>query len=193
LSEGPTFHDLIDRVRSGDETAAEELVHRYEPAIRRTVRARLRAAALRRLLDSADICQEVLASFFVRAALGRYELATEEQLVQLLVSMAHHKLTNHTREHRTQRRDLERDLAGDPEERGVADAGASPSRQVAARELLQEARRRLSEEERLLLDLRERGSSWDEVAVAVGGTPEAARKRLERALDRVAEELGLSS
>jgi RNA polymerase sigma-70 factor (ECF subfamily) len=189
MSEGPAFRELIDRVRRGDDAAAEELVRRYEPAIRRTVRARLRGAGLRRLLDSTDICQSVLASFFVRAALGRYELGTPEQLLQLLSSMAHHKLTNHARQQGAQRRDQGRNEAVDPEERGIPDPGATPSRQVAARELLEEARRRLSDQERWLLDLRQRDLSWDEVAATVGGTPDAARKRLERALDRVASEL----
>jgi RNA polymerase sigma-70 factor (ECF subfamily) len=189
--EGPTFRELIDRVRRGDGRAAEELVRRYEPAIRRTVRARLRGSALRRLLDSVDVCQSVLASFFVRAALGRYELGTPEQLLQLLTSMAHHKLTSHARRQGAQCRDLRRDEAGGPEGRGVADPRPGPGRQVAARELLEEVRRRLSDEERLLLDLRERGLGWDEVAAAVGSKPDAARKRLERALDRVAEGLDL--
>jgi RNA polymerase sigma-70 factor (ECF subfamily) len=190
-SEPLTFRDLIDRVRHGDDRAAEELVRRYEPAIRRTVRARLRGAALRRLLDSTDICQSVLASFFVRAALGRYELGTPEQLLQLLVSMAHHKLTSHTRGLGAQRRDVSRDEAGDPAERGVADPRPSPCREAAAKELLAEARRRLSDDERSLLELRERGLNWDAVAAAVGLKPDAARKRLERGLDRVADQLGL--
>jgi hypothetical protein len=37
---------------AGEEEAAAELLRRYEPAIRRTVRARLRESRLRRLLDS---------------------------------------------------------------------------------------------------------------------------------------------
>ena len=35
------FHDLIRRVRAGNEEAATEIVQRYEPAIRRAVRIRL--------------------------------------------------------------------------------------------------------------------------------------------------------
>ena len=46
-----TFRELIDRVRSGDEQAAIDLVRRYEPAIRRAARVRLRDPRLGRLLD----------------------------------------------------------------------------------------------------------------------------------------------
>jgi RNA polymerase sigma-70 factor (ECF subfamily) len=190
MSEATTFREMIDRVRHGDQRAAEELVRRYEPEIRRTIRARLRGA-LRRLLDSADICQSVLVSFFLRARLGRYDLGTPEDLLQLLLNMAHHKLTDQSRQHGAQRRNLARNEAGDPEERGLEARGASPSQQVADRELLEEVRGRLSEQEWQLLELRNQGLSWDEVAAAVGGTAEAARKRLERAGARVAGELGL--
>jgi len=184
------FRDLIRRVRAGEEEAAGELLRRYEPTIRRTVRARLRDSGLRRLLDSMDLSQAVLGSFFVNAALGRYELERPEDLLQLLTSMAHHKLTDEGRRHQAGRRDHRR-LANSPvEEQAVVARGSSPSQHVAAQELLQEARRRLSPEERRLLELRDRGQEWAAVAAIVGGQPEALRKQLHRALERVAEELG---
>jgi hypothetical protein len=68
------FEHLIGQVRRGDEHAAAELVRRYEKALRLAVHVRLSDPGLRRLLDSTDICQSVLASFFVRVAAGQYEL-----------------------------------------------------------------------------------------------------------------------
>ena len=59
------FVELIRRVRAGDEQASALLVHRYEPAIRIAVRARLTDPKLRRVLDSMDICQSVLGNFFI--------------------------------------------------------------------------------------------------------------------------------
>ena len=56
-----------------------ELVRDFEPAIRMEVHCRLRDQRLRRAFDSLDICQSVLASFFVRAASGQYELDTPGQ------------------------------------------------------------------------------------------------------------------
>ena len=69
------YADFIGRIRHGDERAAEELVRRYEPEIRLEVRGwlRLRNPALRRVFDSMDICQSVLASFFARAAVGDFD------------------------------------------------------------------------------------------------------------------------
>src|SRR6516225_780589 len=99
-SENDDFQALLGRVRAGDADAATELVRRYEPAIRRAARVRLLDTRLNRLLDSMDICQSVMASFFVRAALGQYELETPAQLLKLLATMTRNKLANQVKSHR---------------------------------------------------------------------------------------------
>lgn len=191
MAEEGAFQDLIRRVRAGDEQAAAELVRLYEPAIRRVVRIRLRDTRLRRLLDTIDICQSVFLNFFVRTAAGQFDLETPEQLLKLLATMARHNLANEALKQQAARRDHRRLAeagagAGEP-----ASSGPSPSEYVMAQELLQETRRRLSPEDRRLLELRELGREWGEIAVSVGGRPEALRKRLARAVDRVAGQLGL--
>jgi RNA polymerase sigma-70 factor (ECF subfamily) len=191
MAEEHSFQELMRRVRAGDDEAATELVRRFEPAIRRVVRLRLRDQQLRRLFDSMDICQSVLGSFFVRAAAGQLELNTADQLLKLLTTMARNNLTNQALKQRAARRDQRRVEAGDPEERELAARGSTPSQQLAARELLQETRRRLSKEERRLLEWREEGREWADIAQELAGSPEALRKQLARAIDRVAGELGL--
>src|SRR4051812_13228598 len=95
--EDSTFRDLMRRVRAGEAAAATELVRTYEPAIRRAVRVRLEDSRLQRLCDSMDICQSVLASFFLRAAAGQYDLEKPAHLFKLLVAMARNKLADETR------------------------------------------------------------------------------------------------
>ena len=194
-----SFRGLIARVRAGDDQAAAELVRRYEPAIRRAARVRLVDTRLNRLLDSMDICQSVMASFFVRAALGQFELETPDQLLRLLATMTRNKLAGQVKGHGAARRDFRRvgavpgdrdDGAGAGAEQ-IAGSDPTPSRDLAARELLDEALRRLSPEERRILDCREQGGQWAEIAAELGSSPEALRKRLARAVDRVAHELGL--
>src|SRR5882724_12732302 len=107
-SDNNSFLTFLERVRTGDQKAAEELVRMYEPEIRREVRLRLRDSRLRRDFDSVDICQSVLASFFVRAALGQYELEKPEQLIKLLVTMTRNKLIGKIRKMHTQTRDHRR-------------------------------------------------------------------------------------
>ena len=185
------FRELIRRVRAGDQDAAAELVRQYEPTIRRVVRVRLTDTRLRAALDSMDVCQSVLASFFVRAALGQYELETPEQLLKLLATVTRNKLADQARKQRVDRRENLPAADGSSADGHFIAAEASPSRQLAARDLLQEVRRRLTSEERQLLELRDQGLDWAQIAAARNGSPEALRKRLARAIDRVSAQLGL--
>jgi RNA polymerase sigma factor (sigma-70 family) len=191
LAGASDFQALMQRVRAGDEAAAAELVQQYEPAIRRTVRIWLVDARLRRMFDSMDICQSVLGSFFIRTALGQYQLDQPEQLIRLLVSMAKNKLADQVRKEQAGRRDRRRVESGDVHHMGLAGQDPTPSRHAAGRDLLSEIRKRLSEEERQLADQRAQGREWSEIAAQLGGNPEALRKRLTRAVNRVARELGL--
>lgn len=77
------------------------------------------------------------------------------------------------------------------EDNPVAAPDSSPSEQVAGQELIKEAGRRLSAEESQLLDLRQQGLEWKEIARRLEGNADALRMRLGRAIDRVAQELGL--
>ena len=84
--------------------------------------------------------------------------------------------------------------AGSPEELDqVADEGPSPSDQVAGKELLDRLRQALSDEERQLAELRGQGLSWSDIADRLGGTAQARRMQLARAVERVAHELGLEA
>ena len=99
------FRAFIARVRAGDEDAARELVERYEKVIRREVRLRLSDRTLRRVLDSMDISQSVLVSFFAKASSGGFEIETPDQLTRLLIGMARNKLAFQVRRQHARRRD----------------------------------------------------------------------------------------
>jgi len=189
------YAEFIGRIRQGDERAAEELVRRYEPEIRLEVRGwlRLRNPALRRVFDSMDICQSVLASFFARAAVGAFDLGEPQQLIRLLVGMARKKVAQQARHHQRQRRDVRRVGEGSLEIENAAGPVQTPSRLASGRELLEKFRELLSDEERQIVDLRAQGSDWAAVAAELGGTPEARRKQLARAVTRAENDLGLDS
>ena len=110
----------------------------------------------------------------------------------LLREMVRAKVADHARYWKAARRDFRRNVGTGPDTpRDPASAEPSPSRQVADADFLAEFERRLTEQERAILDLRRKGSSWPEVAEAMEGGAEALRKRFERALDRVGRELDL--
>jgi RNA polymerase sigma-70 factor (ECF subfamily) len=192
MTEPNTFVDFLARIRAGDNEAAAELVRRYEEAIRREVRLRLRDARLRRVLESLDICQSVLGSFFVRVAAGQYDLNDPTDLLKLLIKMARNKVVSAARRHQSQRRDHRRIAAdGSAELKEAASALPGPSTVIERKDLLQEFRHRLNDEERQLMDWRNQGYDWPTIAAQLGGTPQARRAQLVRAVDRVAQELRL--
>lgn len=190
MPDAPSFTDFIQRIRAGDDQAAEELVRRYEPLIRREVRLRIEDDRLNRAFDSMDVCQSVLASFFVRAATGEYDLDEPQNLVRLLVTMARNKLASKARLEHRQRRDNRRVAGTDPEAMNeLIDGQPSPSEILSRRELLERMRASLSEEERQIADLRGQGLAWEQIAERLGGSGNTRRMQLTRGIERVARDL----
>jgi len=185
-----SFQALVRAARAGDDAAATRLVREYESELRRYVRFRMTHPGVRRLLDSLDVCQSVLAAFFVQLQGGQLDLERPAQLFRLLAVMAENKVKDKVRRHRAARR------GGDA--RGVAaetveliGGAADPADTAAGRELVVVLRDRVPEEERGAVDRWLAGDGWAEIAAAVGGTPDGVRKRVTRAIDRAARELGL--
>jgi RNA polymerase sigma-70 factor (ECF subfamily) len=190
MSDEIVFSHFITRIRAGDQRAAAELVAQYEPVIRREIRMNLHDRNLVRVFDSMDICQSVLASFFVRTAAGEYDIGTEVQLVRLLVDMARNKLISAARREYTQRRDLRRRTgAGDLEK--VPDKQRPVDEEIDHRELLGRVYDRMTSEELRISSLRSSGAAWEEVAAEMGGTPQSRRMQFSRTVNRLVEELGL--
>ena len=185
------FLSLIERVRAGDQDSATLLVKRYEVAVRRAVRFRLTDLRMRSLFDSMDICQSAMGSFFARAAAGQYEVNSPEDLVKLLTRIARNKLVNHIRKDHaglslrepaaTQAAELSMAVSAEPD----------PARFSMIFELCQSALKRMTSEERTLLEHRRQGHAWEAVAEIMQSSPVALRKQLSRALDRVLREVEL--
>src|SRR5205807_2727220 len=94
-----------------------------------------------------------------------------------------------TRRQRAHRRDHRRSTSLEAVD--LESSTPSPSQIAEGREMLAVFRDRLSNEERQLADLRSLGREWADIARQVGGTAEARRKQLTRAIARVSRELGL--
>lgn len=188
--EDPGFGDFVRRIRAGDHRAAEELVKRFEPLIRREVRLRIGANQIKRAFDSLDVSQSVLANFFKRAATGQFELHHPDQLAGLLVTMARNKLASRVRSEQRQIRDIRR-LSTEPAALDLAvDRQLPPSELVARKEILERLSALLSDEELEILDLRNQGLGWNEVAARLGGSGQARRMQISRGMERLTRQLG---
>jgi RNA polymerase sigma factor (sigma-70 family) len=191
MPEDRPFQELVALLRAGDGRAAQELVSRFQPAIRRVAQALLFDARLRRVVGSEDICQSVLFDFFVRVGLGLFDIDTPRQLQKLLNAMAVNKVRQQVDRARARRRDYRRSAADGAALEAAAADDSTPSEHVATEELIRVFLEKMSPEERRIAELRREGRSWRAVGAELGITPEAARKQLDRAIDRIRRELGL--
>lgn len=190
--EHEAFQTLLRCVRSGDAHAAAQLVRAYEPALRRQVRMHLTDPRLRRLVDTVDVCQSVLGTFFIRMIAGEFDLESPNQLVGLLAVMAQNRIHNHVRYQQADCRDVRRLHPGGTEALLTAEDGApSPSDAVADAELLQRILDALTDQERRLLDQRAAGLSWQAISALENESAGSLRKRLARGLRQAALRLGI--
>lgn len=192
MTRSTTFSTFLTQVRDGNPDAARWLIDEYGPQICRTIRMFLTDPRLRRTVETVDVCQSVFGAFFVNVVAGRFALSDPDDLTRLLVVMARNKVHEKARRERAGSRDARRVSAHDPDVlAGLAVEEESPGSVVADRDLLAEIWKRLSDEERQLVDARLAGQSWEDLAAQTCRSPDALRKQHRRALDRVARELKL--
>jgi RNA polymerase sigma factor (sigma-70 family) len=188
------LQDLLRRIGAGEQAAASEFYREYEPHVRKVIRARMRAMGLplRRLSDSSDLCQVVLAGFLVQSAVGRYRLDDSEAVRKLLGKIAANRVVDLAR--RPEFRKPTIPVGGDGVDGfEVIAPGSSPATQVALHELIQKADGLLTDGERAIADLRKDGLTWEEIGDRLGKGEAAVRKALDRAARRILLALGMES
>jgi RNA polymerase sigma factor (sigma-70 family) len=185
MSEATDLSDLIQRARSGEETAASELVRRFQPFIQRVVRIRMRQRGdyevLRRAVGVSDVCQSIMKSLFQGLRNNRYQLDQPGDLERLLRGMIRFSLATKARKASVRLRELITEF----EKGGWVDSAPRPDEEVADQELIEVIQEQFSEDEREMLTLWLDGAPWAEIGRNIGCTPDAARVRLVRAIARV--------
>jgi RNA polymerase sigma-70 factor (ECF subfamily) len=84
------FELLLDRLRSGDDDAAWQLVCEYGPHVTAVVRRMIRSQ-MRVRVDSQDLAQTVWKSFFLNIV-EMTNVRTPEELIKTLVRVTQHKV-----------------------------------------------------------------------------------------------------
>ena len=186
--------DWMDALQSEDperrDQAAGEIVRRYEPEIRRFIRFRLTSPHLRRIVESTDISQSVFRRFFVHVQKGEVSVGSSDDVRRLLLTMARNRLTDAARHENAEKRQGRR-LVGDSSATLATLAAAidTPSMNVSADELMTLVRSQLDERETELIFARLGGASWSELGEQAEASPDAVRKQVSRAIERVANRL----
>jgi RNA polymerase sigma factor (sigma-70 family) len=183
-----SFAELMGLVRSGDNSATSEMMNRYGNEVRRIARVRLRHGKLRRLLESSDILQSVMGSFFRRADHGEYDerVNTPDELLRLLATMVRFKVIDQVRRANSDRRGGKLDVVELIDSAIAPSSEPSPENQLIQDELVNLIKEVMTPEERELWRLKHgENLEWAEVAARVGGSAESNRKKLERLQGRL--------
>ncbi len=176
------FHDLMQQIASGSESAVENLISQYGSQLCRAVRRRLNSR-LRPKYDTSDFVQAVWASFFCgRDQLNRFQHSGD--FVAFLTKMARNKVVDECRKRlQTQKRDVAREQAIFSEaSEAIPVPGREPApSQVAIRnEQWQRMMEGLPSQYRQILELRVAGETHEEIARQLGISARTIRRVLSK-------------
>ncbi|OLE83872.1 MAG: hypothetical protein AUF76_05175 [Acidobacteria bacterium 13_1_20CM_2_65_9] len=179
-----TTVDLVERVKSGDRKALDQLCSRFLPALRRWASGRL-PRWTRDVMDTDDLVQETVVRAMNRMGTfeSRHEGALQAYLRQAVVNRIRDEVRRATRAPASAELD-----------ENLSDRAASPLEQAIGHEAIERyeaALAQLKPEEREAIVARiEMECSYQEVAQALGKpSADAARMTVSRALLRLAEEM----
>ena len=170
-AEFQNFHEFL---RSGDAEAVERLLSDLDPFLRQVIRRQLFDRNARRIVDTADVLQSLLADFLKQQGTDQAAVSAG-RLKGYLVAAARNKIASKARKERRRTADL--DGIAEP-----ASADPSSSQQVEDRDFVESLRNLLSEENRRLFELSQQGRTWRQIADEFGGRPDSLRIQLRRAI-----------
>ena len=173
--------DVIQRAQTGDATAFNQVVQAYRKRILGTI-----ARLIGRPEDVEDVGQEVFLRLYYSLDQLRTPEVFEPWLYRLTVNAAYDYLRKQKRRHESRMSDLSEQQVM------LADAAAGGKRnndqqqQTKVRELVQSLLGKVSDEDRILLSLKEvEGLSLKELEKVYGVNENALKVRLFRARQRV--------
>ncbi len=179
---------LIKRAASGDEGAAAALISDFSSVIARELRTQRRFYSLKLLVDAEDIVQSVWRCFFGALAQGDATFRDSREVAAYLTKITQNRIETQFRRQHADKRDVRRTInAVDLE---FADQAATqPSHALSTLELLQSVLLQMTSAERRVAKRRAEGATWEELALEMGSTAEAIRKRHTRTAARIIGEL----
>jgi RNA polymerase sigma-70 factor (ECF subfamily) len=176
MSNNLTPEQVLEQLRKGDDSAANEVVRRYANRLIALAGAQL-DDRLRRKVDPEDVVMSAFRSFFRRAGAGQFDVSNWEGLWGLLVQFTLRKCGRRIQYFRAARRDFRREVspaALSQEEQEdlallAADPSPSPEEVTFLTDTAEQVMRRLgSDRKRKIFELSLQGYSIAEISNQVG-------------------------
>ncbi|MBN71868.1 MAG: LuxR family transcriptional regulator [Gimesia sp.] len=186
MNEEQTQH-VFQRVRAGDQDAAQEIFDRYFQRLIGLAHSRL-SEKLGRKVDADDIVQSALRSFFVRSQEGQYAIERSGDLWKLLAAITRNKLLKQAEHFQQQKRSLDRDDALQSSAENQAVLFASEPTEAEAVALSDEVDfliRDFDPLQQQMLELRLQGQTIPEIAETVERSERTVRRFLGEFRDQL--------
>jgi RNA polymerase sigma factor (sigma-70 family) len=163
---------LLEKLSSGDPTAAEEVFRAYEPYLRMVVRRQL-PAHVRGKFDSSDIVQSIWADLLDGFRHAGWRFADAAHLRAFLVQATRNRFIDRLRQH-SRALEHERPLAGP----APASPEPRPSEVAQANDLWERLLALCPPAHRGLLEMKRQGLSLADIAAGTGLHPSSVRRIL---------------
>jgi RNA polymerase sigma-70 factor (ECF subfamily) len=191
MSSEDSFEDVMARLRGGDDSAADEIFHRFAGRLIGLARQKL-DVRLRAKVDAEDVLQSVYRTFFRRHAEGEFVFDGWSGLWSLLTIITVRKCGRWRQHYKAAQRDVALEVPlGDrpdaPPPEAVASLAREPSpvEALVLAEVVEALLRGLPERDQAIVSLRLQGHAPADIAEQLG-RPE---RTVFRVLDRVKRRL----
>jgi RNA polymerase sigma-70 factor (ECF subfamily) len=183
MSSDDSFDALMDRLRRGDEQAAQQVFQRFGERLIGLAQSRLNAA-MRQKLDPEDVTQSVFRSFFRGQAEGRFDLDSWDSLWSLLTLITLRKCGHKVKYFRAARRDILREArpapAEDPSAWKAIAREPTPFEAAVLAETLEQTLRGLNGHQRHIVELSLEGYTVPEISASTGRAERSVYRLLEQ-------------
>jgi RNA polymerase sigma factor (sigma-70 family) len=176
IADKPSVELLLEKLRQGDSSAAEQVYLIYEPYLRLVVRRQL-SAQLRPKFDSIDVVQSVWADTLRGFRENAWHFADATCLRAFLIKAVRNRFVDRYRQNRLAVKQG-RPLESIDQESALRSRQPRPSEEVEARDLWEQMLRHCPPNHRELLNLKREGLPLADIAARTGLHPSSVRRIL---------------
>lgn len=180
---------FAERLRAGDRSVLADIWNRYGQELRRRARNRLRQYGMAGQTESMDICNAVLLDLINKHSI---EIRDPAELVSYMQRAIDNQVRDVIKSLKRLCRDIQRVDTKSVEDHDILGDQATPSVCLARDEVLERVRAELGSDGDRFLEMVLSGYSWLEIGEVFELSPDAARMRWSRIIEKVRLDFGIA-